>query len=458
MSKIGLIIQREYSTRVKKKSFLLMTILGPILLVGFLVGAIWLGQQEEKDLEILVLDDTYVLSNTLLQSEKYHLTSSQDEGIENIDDGKTFLKESDKYDIFLYLPANIVSGNTSVGKLFYKDAPSSNVQRHLENVVDGSIERLRLKELKNRTKDNALFEEVRSVFARLKNKVQLHTIDVISNEEKNVGMRAGVGFIFGLMIYMFIFMYGIQVMKGVIEEKSNRIVEVIVSSVKPFELMMGKIIGIMFVGLTQFIIWVALSLTLTTVLSLTVFPDMMSPQNMAKTTQMEQVAVGMEMESDNSDVEEVGKEFQDLIFNQIPWGLMIGLFIFYFIGGYLLYGSLMAAVGAAVDSETDTQQFILPITAPLIFGYIVAAMAIENPNSVAVEWCSQIPFTSPIVMLVRVSMGAEGLGWAIVLSMSLLIATFIGTTWIAGRVYRTGILMYGKKASYKEMFKWLRHK
>ena len=177
-----------------------------------------------------------------------------------------------------------------------------------------------------------------------------------------------------------------------------------------------------------------------------------------KLAQLEQVAVGVTVEPVNTDITETGKEFQDLIFNQIPWGLMIGLFIFYFIGGYLLYGSLLAAIGAAVDSETDTQQFMLPVTAPLIFAYIVAAMAIENPNSAAVEWCSQIPFTSPIVMLVRVSMGAEGLGWAIVFSMSLLIATFIGTTWVAGRVYRTGILMYGKKASYKEMFKWLRHK
>jgi len=448
MGKIGLIIKREYSTRVKKKSFLLMTILGPILMVGFLVAAIWFGQQEEKDLEILVLDDTYILSSTLVQSEKYHLTSSQDEGIENIDDGKEFLKESDKYDIFLYLPNNIVSGNSSVGKLFYKDAPSSNVQRHLEGIVDGSIERLRLDEL-NISKED---------YARLKNKVQLHTIDVVSNEEKNVGMRAGVGFIFGLMIYMFIFMYGIQVMKGVIEEKSNRIVEVIVSSVKPFQLMMGKIIGIMFVGLTQFIIWVMLSLALTTTLSLTVFPNMMNPENAAETIKVEQVAVGLTVEQVDSDISETGKEFQDLIFNQIPWGLMISLFIFYFIGGYLLYGSLMAAVGAAVDSETDTQQFILPITAPLIFAYIIAVMAIENPNSAAVEWCSQIPFTSPIVMLVRVSMGAEGLGWAIALSMSLLIGAFIGTTWVAGRIYRTGILMYGKKASYKEMFKWLRHK
>ena len=448
MGKIGLIIKREYTTRVKKKSFLLMTILGPILIVGFLTAAIWFGQQEEKNLEILVLDDTYILSGSLKQSEKYHLVSSQDEKIENIDDGKAFLQESDKYDLFLYLGPNVVKGNNSVGKLFYKDAPSSNVQRHLANIVDFSIEQLRLEEL----------DISKEEYTRLKNKVQLHTIDVVSNEEKNVGMRAGVGFIFGLMIYLFIFMYGIQVMKGVIEEKSNRIVEVIVSSVKPFQLMMGKIIGIMFVGLTQFLIWVLLSITLTTVLSATVFPDMMSPENVAKTAQTEQVAVGLSVDSPSNDMDEVGKEFQDLIFNQIPWGLMIGLFIFYFIGGYLLYGSLMAAIGAAVDSETDTQQFILPITAPLIFAYIVAAMAIDNPNSAAVEWCSQIPFTSPIVMLVRVSMGAEGLAMEIVLSMVLLIATFIGTTWIAGRVYRTGILMYGKKASYKEMFKWLRHK
>jgi len=448
MGKIGLIIKREYSTRVKKKSFLLMTILGPILIVGFLTAAIWFGQEEEKNLEILVLDDTYVLSGALQQSQKYHLVSSQDENIENIDDGKAFLKESEKYDLLLYLGPNVVKGNNSVGKLFYKDAPSSNVQRHLASIVDFSIEQLRLDELDISKED----------YTRLKNKVQLHTIDVISNEEKNVGMRAGVGFIFGLMIYLFIFMYGIQVMKGVIEEKSNRIVEVIVSSVKPFQLMMGKIIGIMFVGLTQFIIWVLLSLTLTTVLSLTVFPDMTNPENVATQVQTEQVAVGLSVDAPSSDIEEVGKEFQDLIFNQIPWGLMIGLFIFYFIGGYLLYGSLLAAIGAAVDSETDTQQFMLPVTAPLIFAYIVAAMAIENPNSAAVEWCSQIPFTSPIVMLVRVSMGAEGLAMEIILSMILLIATFIGTTWIAGRIYRTGILMYGKKASYKEMFRWLRHK
>lgn len=448
MGKIGLIIKREYSTRVKKKSFILMTILGPILLVGFLTAAIWFGQQEEKNLEILVLDDTYVLSGSLQQSKKYHLVSSQDENIENIDDGKAFLKESEKYDLLLYLGPNIVKGNNCVGKLFYKEAPSSNVQRHLGSIVDFSIEQLRLTELNISQED----------YTRLSNKVQLHTIDVISNEEKNVGMRAGVGFIFGLMIYLFIFMYGIQVMKGVIEEKSNRIVEVIVSSVKPFQLMMGKIIGIMFVGLTQFLIWVLLSITLTAVLSLTIFPDMMSPENAAKTIQTEQVAVGLNLDTPNAEIDEVGKEFQDLIFNQIPWGLMIGLFIFYFIGGYLLYGSLMAAIGAAVDSETDTQQFILPITAPLIFAYIVAAMAIDNPNSAAVEWCSQIPFTSPIVMLVRVSMGAEGLALEIALSMALLIAAFIGTTWVAGRVYRTGILMYGKKASYKEMFKWLRHK
>lgn len=427
-----------------------MTILGPILMVGFLVGAIWFGQENEKNTTILVHDDSYVLADKLKQSKKYFLVSSLDEKVDNYEHCQEIFKNADKYDLLLYLPPTIMNSNSSTGKILFKNPPSGNVVNHLQSIVNESIERYRLKDLNISQED----------YIQLKTQVQLHTVDIETMEEKNVGMRAGIGFVFGLMIYIFIFMYGVQVMKGVIEEKSNRIVEVIISSVKPFELMMGKIIGIMFVGLTQFAIWVLLSFTLFTVLSLTVFPDMLNPANQAMNgPQIEQMAVHLQTANvEAGDIGEIGNEFQELIFNQINWPLMIGLFVFYFIGGYLLYGSLMAAIGAAVDSETDTQQFMLPVSAPLIFAYIIAVMAIENPNSTAVVWCSEIPFTSPIVMLVRVAMEGGGLGWQIVLSMVLLIGTFIGTTWIAGKIYRTGILMYGKKASYKEMFKWLRHK
>ncbi len=451
MGKIGLIIKREYTTRVKKKSFIIMTILGPLLVVGFLFAAVYLGQQEEKDLEILVHDDTFVLYEEMdKSSDRFHLTLTDDEGIETYEQAQAFFKENEKYDLLIYLPETIIKTNSSVGKILFKEAPSGNVQRFLERGVNNAIESYKLKDLN-------ISQET---YIKLKHQVQLHTIDIETMEEKNVGLRAGVGFVFGLMIYLFIFMYGIQVMKGVIEEKSNRIVEVIVSSVKPFQLMMGKIIGIMFVGLTQFLIWVFLSIGLMTVLSATVLPDLNSPMNQANGPEItEQVAVGVPGDIEtNQDMQEAGQELIDMFFNQIPWTLMLSLFVFYFIGGYLLYGSLMAAIGAAVDSETDTQQFMLPITAPLIFAYIIAVMAIENPNSPAVIWCSEIPFTSPIVMLVRVAMGAEGLGWAIALSMALLIGTFIGTTYLAGRIYRTGILMYGKKVTYRELFKWMRYK
>lgn len=453
MSKIGLIIKREYSTRVKKKSFLLMTILGPILMVGFLVAAIWFGQEKEEDLKILIHDDTFVVSNYIHYDNnvkhKYELVTFDRTGEKTYDDAIQAFDENEDFDLLVYLPENILYAKNSVGKIIFKNAPSMAAQSYISSIINRAAEKSLL------TK----FDIDEETYTRIKSDIQFHTVDVETGEEKNLSMRAGVGFVFGFMIYLFIFMYGVQVMKGVIEEKSNRIVEVIVSSVKPFQLMMGKIIGIMFVGLTQFAIWVILSFSLFTVLSLTVFPDMLDPANQAASMNMDQVAVHLQPDaSEITEAMEISNGFQDLIFNQIPWTLLISMFIFYFIGGYLLYGSLMAAIGAAVDSETDTQQFMLPVTAPLIFAYIIAIMAIENPNSPAVEWCSQIPFTSPIVMLVRVAMSDGGLGWEIALSMILLIGTFIGTTWIAGKIYRTGILMYGKKASYKEMFKWLRHK
>ncbi len=445
MSKIGLIIKREYVSRVSKKSFLLMTILGPILLVGFMVGAMLLGKQDDKSQRILIHDETLLVYDNFTEpseatKQRFKLNIFDKTGDKNYDQAIEKFKKNDSIDLLLYIPSNIVGTNANVGKILYKEAPSSKTTLFLERLVNESIEKLKLEKL-NVSMDT---------YKRLKNKVNLQTVDVKTMESSNVKGRAVVGMAFGVSIFMFIFMYGTQVMKGVIEEKSNRIVEVIVSSVKPFELMMGKIVGIMFVGLTQFAVWIILSSVLGSIGLSFVGSEMYSAGSQAD------IMSGLSAEG-------VSKmtQMQAGIINVITtvnWPLMIGLFFFYFIGGYLLYGSLMAAIGAAVDNETDSQQFMVPITAPLMFAYFIVILSIDNPNSPAILWCSQVPFTSPVAMLVRAAMGAEGLWWQIIISMVLLVATFIGTTWLAGKIYRTGILMHGKKITWKELAKWLKYK
>lgn len=440
MSKIGLIIKREYVSRVSKKSFLLMTILGPILMVGFMVGAVLLGKQDDEKVKILLSDDTYVVSRTFENTDKYEMVVFDTTGIKSNDDAKAYFKENENFDLMLYLPETIVETNGGAGFIYYRKAPTTKTSMYLERIVNESIEKLKLKNL----------DISKDTYARLKNKVDLKVYDIKSGKESNVKIKAFIGMAFGVSIFMFIFMYGTQVMKGVIEEKSSRIVEVIVSSVKPFELMMGKIIGIMFVGLTQFAVWILLSSVLGSVAMGTLGAEFYSPDSV----------VDM-MGAGSSEAIASMKSSQAAIVNvilSVNWLLMIGLFFFYFIGGYLLYGSLMAAVGAAVDNETDSQQFMVPITAPLMFAYVIVLLSIDNPNSPAILWCSQIPFTSPVVMLVRAAMDSDGLWWQIIISMVLLIITFIGTTWLAGKIYRTGILMHGKKITWKELAKWIKYK
>ena len=477
MSKIGLIIGREYSSRVKKKSFIVMTILVPILSAVFLVGAVYLGTPDVKDLKVLVVDETQSMSLGIFEdqyaknkveksahgniaddplahlNEKYTFQYYDDiENGKSADDAKVDFIENEKYkdcDVILYIPQNIASAK--VAKLFYKETPSPKAITHINLLLNQSIEEASL----------ANYNITKEEYQEIKKKITLHSILYSDKEEKDTrtAIKAGIGFAFGLMIYMFIFLYGVQVMKGVIEEKTNRIVEVIISSVKPFELMMGKIIGIMFVGLTQFFMWVALIGILTTVVVPFVVPDEYSPMFQAGTQTEIQTSqeVGTMIEPEVQNTLQ-GNDLLDVLINETPWSSMLLVFLFFFIGGYLLYGSLMAAIGSAVDSETDTQQFMLPVTMPLVFAYLISIMGIQDPDSPIMVWCSQIPFTSPVVMLVRYSAnGGVGMGWDLVLSMILLVITFIATTWLAAKIYRTGILMYGKKVTYKELFKWLKY-
>ncbi len=264
-----------------------------------------------------------------------------------------------------------------------------------------------------------------------------------------------IGFVGAILIYIFIFLYGVQVMRGVIEEKTNRIVEVIISSVRPFQLMMGKIVGIALVGLTQFLLWTILTFTIYTI-TYTVFlgkvDNKIEQIEKIKQSQLEKGPFNAPEEIKKMDSSEVIQIMRGL--KQIDFVALFLCFVFYFIAGYLLYGALFAAIGSAVDNEADTQQFMLPVTVPLILSFIVAQSIMQNPEGALSFWFSVIPFTSPVVMMVRLPLGVPI--WQLATSMLLLAAGFIATTWLAGKIYRTGILMYGKKITYSEILKWLR--
>ena len=265
-------------------------------------------------------------------------------------------------------------------------------------------------------------------------------------KEGSAELALGIGMISAFVIYMFIIIYGAQVMSGVVQEKTSRIVEVIISSVKPFELMMGKIIGIALVGLTQFFMWVILTGSI-----LFIGTRFIGGVDMASVQQANQAGMqSMTAAQSPGEIQQLFALLHGFDFMQI-----ILLFVLYFLGGYLLYASLFAAVGSAVDSETDTQQFSLPLTLPIIFAIYAAIYSAQNPDGPLAFWCSMIPFTSPIVMMVRLPFDVPA--WQIILSLTILVLSFIGTTWMAGKIYRTGILMYGKKVTWKEMMKWLRY-
>jgi ABC-2 type transport system permease protein len=280
-------------------------------------------------------------------------------------------------------------------------------------------------------------------------------------KETSTGIAMALAYIFGLLMYMLVFIFGSQVMRGVIEEKTSRVVEVIISSVKPIQLMMGKIIGIALVGLTQFLIWIFLTLAIVTVVKSVILDKAGSseeiarvmPGNIMEGSQI--VPVDVKTQDISPELKEFSKLF-DSALNQ-PWLLIIFSFIFYFITGYLLYASVFAAIGSAVDNETETQQFMLPVTIPIIIALMVAMGTMQNPESPVAFWCSMIPLTSPIVMMARIPFMSQGQYWEIAVSMLIMVVTFIAFVWMAAKIYRTGILMYGKKTSWKEMWKWLRY-
>ena len=441
MNNIGLIIKREYATRVKKKSFIIMSILGPLLIVGFLAFTVYLTKNNNSSYEILVVDEAQLFEGKLRNNEKYHLKwSPRDKSYEQVQE---IFKSNEDLNLLLYLPSNLIQTNSMTAKCLYKTIPSTSAQKHLTSIINEAIELYRIEKI-------GIEEEK---YRSIKTRVNLDVIDIENAENKNIQRKAYVGYIFAFIIYIFIFMYAIQVMKGVIEEKTNRIVEVIISSVKSFHLMMGKIIGIGLVGLTQFLIWITVISTLSFAILFVNFPEKYSIENQVQTDNI--IENSNLLTNNNEKIDELTQ----FVLHQIDWGNMFIFFAIYFIGGYLIYGSLMAAIGSAVNEETDTQQFMIPLTIPLIFSLTMIPQVIDNPSSNIAFWLSEIPFTSPLIMMVRIAMGIGEGGvelWEIFLSIFLLIITFIICTYISGKIYKTGILLYGKKPSYRDIYKWIK--
>ena len=455
MNKITLILKREYLTRVRKKSFLVMTILGPILFAAIVIAPGWIATLEDTELKkIAVIDSSHIFKERLPETEYIKFEYLENTEVEDL---RQSFSETDYYAL---LQITHLVANTRNSVILYSDKqPSFSVKSHISNAIEKEIERRKLK--------SAGIDQ--DVLKSVKTDISIQTIQwTESGEEKESSTELAmiVGYISGFLIYFFIFMFGAQVMRGVIEEKTNRIIEIVISSVRPFQLMMGKIIGIGLVGLTQFALWVVLTIALITVGKNAFFPELTTPSGnevvaedfmerasgqQADIMQSDQTKDLSESLTENAKIKQIFSAIED-----INVGLMVGSFIFFFLGGYLLYGSLFAAIGSAVDNEADTQQFMLPITIPLILAIIVMINAINSPEGPIAFWFSIIPLTSPIVMMVRIPFGVQA--WELVLSMGLLVLTFMATTWLSGKIYRTGILMYGKKVNYKELWKWIRYR
>ena len=442
MSKIGLIIKREYFTRVRKKTFILMSFLGPLVVVGFLAFTIYLNKSSNSSYEILVVDEAQLFEGKLRNNDKYHLKwAPRDKSYEQV---KEIFKSNEELDLLLYMPVNLIKTNSMTAKCLYKNIPSTGAQKHLSSIINEAIELYRVES------NDIEIETYRSI----KTRVNLDVIDIENQSNKNIQRKAIIGFVFALFIYIFIFMYSIQVMKGVIEEKTNRIIEVIISSVSSFQLMIAKIIGVGLVGLTQFTIWISVIFIMSTTILSSTFPDVYSPTIQSDTITLNEFSTSQESFQNNG-----VSDILQFILYEVNWPSMFLFFTIYFIAGYLLYGGLMAAIGAAVDEETDTQQFLIPITIPLIFSLTMISQVIDNPSSSLSFWLSEIPFTSPIIMMVRIAMGVGDSSveiWEVILSLSILIFTFILTTKLSAKIYKKGILSFGKKASYKDLFKWLK--
>jgi len=424
-----------------KKSFILLTFLTPILLVAMISAIVYMGTiKDDKIKNIVVVDKSGLYKDVLKNNESYSFQFSD----ATVDELKKQNEENSDFAALLYISNDLAKDSTAA--VMYSD---KQVNLELKTYVSGLLN----KHIEEQKLAAYNIPNLKEMVEKSNSDINLKTIkwgEDGKEKEASAELALAIGMITAFIIYMFIVIYGAQVMTGVVQEKTNRIVEVMISSVKPFELMMGKIIGIALVGLTQFMMWMVLTGAIMFGLS-SAFANDLDVEKMQQMQELSQKGMqGMPTAEINGQIADFMTAVNGLDFVQI-----ISLFIVYFLGGYLLYASLFAAIGSAVDNETDTQQFSMPIMLPIIFAIYAGIFSAENPDGPLAFWCSMIPFTSPIVMMVRLPFDVPF--WQIALSISILVLSFIGTTWMAGKIYRTGILMYGKKITWQEMWKWLRY-
>ena len=436
MNKIGLIIRREYFTRVKKRSFIIMTFLGPLLIAAIYIIPILLalhGDNEKRT--IAVVDQSHWFERQFVNTENQTFIRLDDIDI----DSTKRLVQQGFFDIALFIPETQLNIPSSAVVYSMKQVPMS-VESHIKEVMKNEIQ---VQKLLAAGVDPDILESI-------KTNINLSVIRMDEEggeKETFTEVQFILGMVLSVLIYMFIMLFGGQVMQGVTEEKSSRIVEVIVSSVKPFQLMMGKIIGVSLVALTQFVMWIILTGVIYVGFSAAV--GISHPEAISQGTVMAQ-----EISSTNIMDNEAVQNVLNIV-HSIDFGTIIFSFIVFFLLGYLLYATMFAAIGSLVDNNTDSQQFTLPVTVPLIIAILSAIYIVNDPDSSLAVWMSMIPFTSPVVMMVRIPFGVPI--WQVIISAVLLLGTFVAMTWVAAKIYRTGILMYGKKLSYKEIFKWLKY-
>ena len=437
MNHLPLIIKREYLNKVRNRSFIVMTFLSPMIMIALIAVVAYLSQvNNDKKRVISIFDETGIVGEAFENSENTTYTLLTDTGLET---AKALVKAKKDFGL-LYIKKSFDTLNIVETVNFYSDeSPSVSMISNLERKVEKRLSDIKLQN------DGVDIEQIRA--SKTNVNIAQETFGGEKTSKIDSYLKLAFGGAAGYLLFMFIIIYGNMIMRSVIEEKTSRIIEVIISSVKPIQLMMGKIIGTSLAGVTQFVIWIILGSVLMFVVSAIFGIDLMQIQS------PQQDMINQAMASSNAQ-----NIAQDLItgFINLPILNLCIAFLFFFIGGYLLYSSLYAAIGAAVDNETDTQQFMMPILMPLVLAvYVGVFTVIEDPHGTVSTIFSFIPFTSPVVMLMRIPFGVPI--WEQLLSFAILVCTFIISVWFAAKIYRVGILMYGKKPTYKELFKWLKY-
>ena len=437
MNKIGLIIKREYMTRVRKRSFIILTFLGPILMAAIYIIPIMLALNSSTDhLRVAVVDESHWFEDRFTSNKEHTFVTMPGQPIDSVKE----MVKTGVFDMALYVPPTQLNIPSNATLYSIRQVPME-VETYISSVMEKEIEDQKLMA-------KGVDPEIVSAVKTNVN-LSIMRMDEKGNEKETfTQVQFTLGIILAMLVYMFIIFFGGQVMQGVSEEKTNRIIEVIISSVKPFQLMMGKIIGVSLVALTQFVMWILLTAVL--YVGFSAFIGISHPDMLSSGTVMAQEITSNDIVN-NESVQSILQ-----IVHSIDFGTIIACFLIFFILGYLLYATLYAAIGSLVDNNTDSQQFTLPVTVPLLVAIISSFYIVNNPDGALSVWLSMIPFTSPISMMVRIPFGVPI--WQIVVSVLLLAGTFVLMTWLAAKIYRTGILMYGKKLSYKEIFKWLKYK